>query len=377
MKIFDIGRIPIKAWTDEIEEEALRQAENLSNLDFAFKHIALMPDVHVGFGMPIGGVLAAKGYIVPNAVGVDIGCGVVAAKTDLLKEDIDKRAIHAIVQTAHREIPLGFKKHRNRRSWEGFDRVPDSKVLRDEISNARLQLGTLGGGNHFMTIEEGSDGHIWLMVHSGSRNFGFTVANYYNDLAKKLPENSDSKDLAALSLNEDSGKAYLRDMNFVLEFARENRRQLLGDFYRIFKDNTKSKNLLEKVECHHNYAALENHFGEDVMVHRKGAINAEKGSLGVIPGSMGTSSYIVEGLGNPESFNTSSHGAGRDMSRKEANRELDREEFREMMEGIVFREGKDLSEAPLAYKDIKEVMENQKDLAKIRIELNPLGVVKG
>lgn len=377
MKVFDIGNLPIISWTDEVEEEALAQARNLSNLDFAFKHIALMPDVHVGFGMPIGGVLATKGMIIPNAVGVDIGCGVVAAKTDIKNEDIDRRAVHAIVQRAHREIPLGFKRHSKPRDWEGFSRVPDSGVLEKEIDNARQQLGTLGGGNHFMSMEKGSDGNVWLMVHSGSRNFGFTAANHYNDLAKKLPENKDSKDLAALSLDTKDGKNYLRDMNYVLEFARENRRQLLEDFYNIFRTYTKSQELLEIVECHHNYAAIEEHYGEEVMVHRKGAINAEKGRMGVIPGSMGTSSYIVEGLGHPESFNTCSHGAGRDMSRKQANREIDREEFRKVMEGIVFREGKDLSEAPMAYKDIEEVMENQKDLADKRVELNPLGVVKG
>lgn len=376
IKEYKLGKIPIKVWTDEIEEEALRQAENLSNLDFAFGHIALMPDVHVGFGMPIGGVLATKDYIIPNAVGVDIGCGVVAARTDVKPEDIDRRALHGIVQAAHREIPLGFKKHKKERDWEGFERVRDSKILLQEIDNARYQLGTLGGGNHFMSIEEGSDGYVWLMVHSGSRNFGYTVANHYNDMAKKLDENKDSKDLAALRLDSELGKDYFRDMNYVLEFAKENRRQLLEDFYSIFRRYVKSKDLEDIVEIHHNYAAKESHFGEEVMVHRKGAINADKGRRGIVPGSMGTSSYIVEGLGNPDSFNTSSHGAGRDMSRREANRTIDREEFRKIMEGIVFREGRDLSEAPMAYKDIEEVMDNQKDLTKRLVQLNPMGVVK-
>lgn len=377
MKEVILGKIPIKMWTDEIETEALRQAENLSNLDFAFKHIALMPDVHVGFGMPIGGVLASKSMIVPNAVGVDIGCGVMAARTDLRHDDIDTRALQSIVNQAHRQIPLGFKKHKKPRDWEGFNKAPESEPIQKELENSRYQLGSLGGGNHFMTIEAGSDGYIWLMVHSGSRNFGYTIANYYNDLAKKLEMNKNSKDLAALPLDTSLGKAYYEDMIFVLDFAKENRRQLLEDFYNIFKEHTDSQNIQDIIQCHHNYAGLEIHYGEEVIVHRKGAIKAEKGLLGIIPGSMGTASYIVEGLGNEESFNSCSHGAGRALSRKKANEELDRNEFRQAMKGIVFREGKDLSEAPMAYKDIEEVMDNQRDLVKTKVKLTPLGVIKG
>ncbi len=377
IKEYNIGKIPIKSWTYELEEDALEQAKNLSNLDFAFHHIALMPDVHVGFGMPIGGVLATKDYIIPNAVGVDIGCGVVAARTDIKYKQIDSRALNGIVQKAYNQIPLGFKKHKKPRDWEGFNKVRDSKILLQEIDNARYQLGTLGGGNHFMSIERGSDGYAWLMVHSGSRNFGHTVATYYNDIAKKLEENIESKDLAALSLDTELGKDYFRDMNYVLDFARENRRQLLEDLYGIFKKYVKSKDLEEIIEIHHNYASKEIHFNEEVIVHRKGAINAEKGRKGIIPGSMGTSSYIVEGLGNPESFNTSSHGAGREMSRKEANKTIDRKEFRKIMDGIVFREGKDLSESPMAYKDIEKVMKNQNDLTKKLVELKPMAVIKG
>ncbi len=377
MKVFNLGRIPIKAWTDEIETEALKQAENLSNLDFAFKHIALMPDVHVGFGMPIGGILASKNMIVPNAVGVDIGCGVVAARTDLRVGEVDRRALNAIVEESHRSIPLGFKKHRKPRDWEGYSKAPDSKPIMEELDNSRYQLGTLGGGNHFMTMEKGSDGYIWLMVHSGSRNFGYTIANYYNDLAKGLEMNKDSKDLAALPLDTSMGRAYYKDMTFVLDFAMENRRQLLEDFYFIVRKHSNSRDLEEIIQCHHNYAALEEHYGEEVIVHRKGAIRAEKGEFGIIPGSMGTPSYIVEGSGNPESFNSCSHGAGRVLSRKQANKTIDRNEFRQVMKGIVFKEGKDLSEAPMAYKDIEEVMDNQKDLVKRRVKLEPLAVIKG
>ena len=377
MKIYNIGKIPIKLWADDIEEEALLQAKNLSDLDFAFSHIALMPDVHMGFGMPIGGVLATKDVVIPNAVGVDIGCGVRALKTDILVEELERKKLNRIVEEAYKKIPLGFKKHKRGRDWEGFGAMPDSEVLESQLENARLQLGTLGSGNHFISMEAGSDGYIWLMVHSGSRNFGYQVANHYNDLAKSLEENKNSKDLAGLGLETQLGQDYFRDMNFVLDFAKENRSQLLEDFYGIFRRHTGSKEIVEEVECHHNYASYEEHFSEKLIVHRKGAINAEKGRLGIIPGSMGTSSFIVEGLGNEESFKSSSHGAGRDMSRKEANKTIAREDFRRSMKNIVFREGRDLSEAPSAYKDIHKVMENQKDLVRPRVELRPLGVIKG
>ncbi len=376
MKIYELGKIPIKAWTEEIEDEALKQAENLSNLDFAFRHIALMPDVHVGFGMPIGGVLAAIDTVVPNAVGVDIGCGLVAAKTDIRHEDIGRRSLEYIVRDGHRKLPLGFQNQRNPRSWEGFQRPPKSDIIEKELDNASYQLGSLGGGNHFISMEAGSDGHVWIMVHSGSRNFGHTVASHYNKLAQNFVWNKDSKDLAYLPLSSPEGRNYFRDMNFVLDFARENRRQILEDFYRIFKEYTCSEEILDQVSCHHNYASREEHFGREVIVHRKGAIKASKGLRAIIPGSMGTSSYIVGGLGNQESFESCSHGAGRDMSRKEANKAIDREDFRKSMRGIVYKEGKDLSEAPQAYKDIDQVMEDQKDLCEILVELRPLGVIK-
>ncbi len=379
MKIFNLGRIPIKSWADEVEEEALQQAINLSNLPFAHSHIALMADVHVGFGMPIGGVLASKGVIIPNAVGVDIGCGIIAAKTDLL--DIRTDQIERIVDRAHSTIPLGHKHHKMPRDWEGFNNPPDLEVIYEELDSARYQLGTLGGGNHFMSIERGSDGHIWLMVHSGSRNFGYKIANYYNKVANKINETTKlsppKQGLAGLYLDSKEGQEYFTAMNYALDFARENRDQLLEQFYSIVKEETGSERLLEKVTIHHNYAAIETHFGEEVIVHRKGATRAQLGELGIIPGSMGTPSYIVEGLGNEESFKSCSHGAGRVMSRKMANKLITREMADKAMEGIVYKGWRgDLSEAPMAYKDIEEVIANQRDLVKPIIKLTPLGVVK-
>ena len=380
MKIFNLGKIPIKSWAEEVEDEALVQATNLSNLPFAHSHIALMADVHVGFGMPIGGVLASKGVIIPNAVGVDIGCGIIAAKTDIKKMSITQ--IENIVDKAHRSIPLGFKNHKKARDWEGFDNPPNSKIIEKELDAARYQLGTLGGGNHFLTMEQGSDGYVWLMVHSGSRNFGYKIANYYNKIAKEINKKTnltpEKHDLAGLYMDSSEGKEYFHAMNYALDFAKENRRQLLEQFYSIFQKETKSKDILMKVSIHHNYASIEEHFGERVVIHRKGAIKAELGELGVVPGSMGTPSYIVEGLGNEESFNTCSHGAGRVMSRNQANQVITREMAEKAMGNIVHKGfKKDLSEAPMAYKDIEEVMENQKDLVKPLVKLTPLGVIKG
>lgn len=380
MKVFNLGRIPIKSWATEVEGDALSQAVNLSNLPFAYSHIALMADVHVGFGMPIGGVLASEGVIIPNAVGVDIGCGIIAAKTDIRTMDI--RQIGRVVDRAHRSIPLGFKHHKNPREWIGFNNPPDLKVIIDEIDSARYQLGTLGGGNHFLTMEQGSDGYVWLMVHSGSRNFGYKIAEHYNKIAneinKEINLTPQNQDLAGLMIDSKEGQEYFEAMNYALNFANENRNQLLEQFYNIFQEATGSEAILEKVSIHHNYASKEVHFGKEVIIHRKGAIKAELGELGVIPGSMGTPSYIVEGLGNEESFKTCSHGAGRVMSRRMANKTITREMADEAMGSIVhkgFR--KDLSEAPMAYKDIEEVIVNQKDLVKPIVKLTPLGVVKG
>lgn len=380
MKIYNLGRIPIKSWATDLDEETLQQAENLSNLSFAYSHIALMADAHVGFGMPIGGVLASSGIIIPNAVGVDIGCGIIAVKTDI--KEIDIKSIKKIVDKAHKVIPLGFNNHKKPRKWEGFNNPPNSKIVMEELDAARYQLGTLGGGNHFLSIEKGSDGHIWLMVHSGSRNFGYKIAEYYNNLAIKLNEKiklvPPKQDLAGLYIDSKEGKEYFNAMSYALKFAAENRRQLLEQFYDIFRKETKSEKILKKVSIHHNYASIEEHFGKEVIVHRKGAIKAEKGELGIIPGSMGTPSYIVEGLGNPESFRSCSHGAGRVMSRRQANKTITKEMADKSMGDIVHKGWKkDFSEAPMAYKDIEEVMDNQKDLVKRVVKLTPLGVVKG
>lgn len=386
------NQIPIKSWIPEenyyADEKMVEQVENLAKLPFAFHHIALSPDGHVGFGMPIGGVLATKDVIVPNAVGVDIGCGMCAVKTSLT--EIDKETLKKIMGEIRKVIPVGFNKHKEMQNellmpidvneFFGEGKLP---ICYQEFENARKSLGTLGGGNHFIEIQKGSDGYIWIMIHSGSRNLGKQVADYYNKVAIELNKkwySYQGKELAFLPVDSEEGQAYLREMQYCVEFALANRKLMM--------DRVKEC-ILNELDCEfddiiniaHNYASLENHFGKNVWVHRKGATSAKKGEVGIIPGSQGTKSYIVKGLGNPESFMSCSHGAGRKMGRNEAIKNLNLEEEIKRLDdmGVIhaIRGIKDLDEAPGSYKNIDEVMENQKDLVEILVELTPLAVIKG
>ncbi|QGT99599.1 RNA-2',3'-PO4:RNA-5'-OH ligase [Candidatus Syntrophocurvum alkaliphilum] len=381
MKTFNIGSIPIKSWTSNIEEGAMQQAINLSKHPFAYKHIAIMPDVHEGYGMPIGGVLATKDVIIPNAVGVDIGCGVIALQTD--KKTITQHEVKNLIETCRKFIPLGFKHHKKPQLWDGFDNAPNLPIINQEITSAKKQIGTLGGGNHFIECQKGDDGYIWLMVHSGSRNIGLKVAKYYNDAAKELNRKINSSipkeyDLAYLPLNTELGNDYYNAMNFCLEFARANRTKIAYKVFEIFIDIVGPVKIQQKIDIQHNYAAVEEHFNSQLIIHRKGATSAKKGQLGIIPGSMGTASYIVKGLGNTESFMSCSHGAGRVMSRKKANKCITEEMANEVMKGIYFGSWKnDYSEAPLAYKNIEDVLKQQTELVKKLVKLKPLGVLKG
>lgn len=380
MKVISEHRIPIKMWLDKIEDNAMKQAENLTRLPFAQKWIALMPDCHSGYGMPIGGVMATKGVIVPNAVGVDIGCGMHAVQTTL--KEIDVETTKTIMGMVRDVVPVGFNHQKEAQEWDGFDNAPDVQIVQQELPSARKQLGTLGGGNHFIEIQSGDDGFIWLMIHSGSRNFGLKTAGDYHKKAQLLCERwlSDipDKDLAFLPMETREGKEYYEAMNFCLAFARANRRLMMSRVLEIFSDVTKEEFITE-IDVHHNYAVFENHFGENYIVHRKGATKASVGLVGIVPGSMGTSSYITEGLGNPDSFESCSHGAGRCMGRNEARKRLSLAEERVKMMDIVhgLRTEAELDEAPGSYKDIDVVMENQKDLTKIRVKLTPLGSMKG
>ena len=388
MITYEGKNVPIKSWCENPEEGALDQARNLASLPFVFKQVCLMPDTHSGYGMPIGGVIATRNVVIPNAVGVDIGCGMCAVKTTL--NDITSDQIKELFGAIRYKVPVGFKHREREYNSSIFDsgNFPYLSVILEELSSARKQLGTLGGGNHFIEIQKGDDGHIWIMIHSGSRNFGLKIANHYNKLAQELctmwysdiPPIKGQDGLAFLPLNTNEGRNYMDAMNYALRFARENRRIMMRDIQDIFETQHDIK-FTEEINIHHNYASIENHFGHNVVVHRKGATSAKEGQLGIIPGSQGTCSYIVKGKGNINSFMSCSHGAGRKMSRKKAKNELNLEEEIKKMndKGIVhsIRHKDNLDEASSAYKDIDVVMEEQKDLVDIVVKLTPLGVIKG
>ena len=385
MRVCSTEKIPIKMWLENIEEGAMSQLRNLANLPFAFKHIAAMPDCHQGYGMPIGGVLATKGMIIPNAVGVDIGCGVCAMRSNL--EGLDRETLKKILGQVKAAIPVGFNHHKTAQSESYLPgkRFERGTVCEREYRHATFQIGTLGGGNHFIEVQKGSDGVVWVMVHSGSRNLGKQVADHYNRMAIRLNEKARSSvpkeyELAFLPEDSDEGEAYIREMLYCVEFAFRSRKLMMDRIAECFSRNCDCS-FEPVINIAHNYARREHHFGQDVWVHRKGATSAKKGEIGIIPGSQGTKSYIVQGKGNPESFESCSHGAGRKMGRKQAQRSLDlSEEIRKMdARGILhgIRGVSALDEAPGAYKDIAEVMRQQTDLAEAFVELSPLGVVKG
>ncbi len=390
MKKVYIGecKIPIKMWLKDVEESALDQAKNLANLPFAFKHIALMPDCHSGYGMPIGGVLATKGVVVPNAVGVDFGCGMYAVKTSL--KTINSEKLKLVMSGIRELVPLGFGHHMQEQDESllpSLETVPQYGIVKQQYVAAKKQIGTLGGGNHFIEIQKGSDGHIWIMIHSGSRNIGLKVAEHYNNIAKILNERWHSSvdkkyDLAYLPIETQEAKDYIAEMQYCVDFAFANRKLMMENIKSAFRKVMGKKfEELDFINIAHNYARWESHFGCNVIIHRKGATSAKDGEVGIIPGSQGTKSYLVKGKGNPESFQSCSHGAGRKMGRKQAQRELDlsKEILNLDKKGILHsvRTLKDLDEAPGAYKNIDTVMENQIDLVDILVELLPLAVIKG
>ena len=375
-------KIPIKMWVDDLEETAFKQAVNLANLPFAFKHICLMPDAHSGYGMPIGGVMATKMVVVPNAVGVDIGCGMTAIKTNI--NNISDKNLRDIRDIIIERVPTGFNWHENpqdKNLMPDFSHCHD--VVESEYENALHQIGTLGGGNHFIEIQTDNDGFVWAMAHSGSRNLGKKVADHYNKIAKEqnalwFSSVDHAADLAFLPFYP-YGRSYMDEMEYCVKFAHNNRRLILDRTLKSIEDVCGAFAVRDRINIAHNYAAWENHFGQNVIVHRKGATRAYEGELGIIPGSQGSKSYIVRGLGNPMSFKSCSHGAGRQMGRKAAMQNLDIKKELKLMSGIVhgINGVEDLDEAPGAYKDIDAVMENQKDLVEILVELKPLAVVKG
>lgn len=401
-------KYPIKVWLSneiEMEEECLMQAHNLSRLPFLHKWVALMPDTHAGKGMPIGGVIATDGVIIPNAVGVDIGCGMAFAQTNIearmLTETITKSGtlLQCIIGDILRNIPVGFNHHKEKQECKSADEALNNldkynfaPNLIPEIEDLYYQVGTLGGGNHFIELQQDEEGYVCIMLHSGSRHLGHKICDYFHNAARELnrkwySEVPDEYRLAFLPVDTEEGQAYISYMNMALEFARENRELMMEMVKEIFTkwcDRTinctvEYSNL---INCHHNYAAMEHHYGKNVWVHRKGAIRARSGDLGIIPGSMGSYSYIVTGNGCEESFNSCSHGAGRQLSRTKARETYSVEEVMLDLKktGVVLgkhNKSDVAEECRFSYKDIETVIANELDLITVTKRLSTLGVVKG
>lgn len=390
MEVKIINNRPVMIWTNEVDQVAMEQIGNLTTLPFLFHHLAIMPDVHAGKGMPIGGVLACNGAVVPNAVGVDIGCGMCAVKTNWKVSEIPVQVLRKEIMSGIRQrIPLGMDHHQEKQDSKYLPtghEVEKMTVVKGRQEAILHEIGTLGGGNHFIELQKDADDNLWVMIHSGSRNLGARVGAYYNDLAEKLNARwystvSPDIHLAFLPLGTKEFGMYWEEMKYCVDFALCNRKLMMDRIEEVLADSLKGIEFEPMINIAHNYASQEHHFGKDVFVHRKGATLAREGVTGIIPGSQGTASYIVEGLGNPDSFCSCSHGAGRLLSRSAAIRTLNMAEEVAKLEakGIVhgIRNQDDMQEASGAYKDIEEVIANELDLVRVKTRLLPVAVIKG
>lgn len=375
-------RFPAKLWLPsyEIEAGAMQQIRNVSAHPELASSIAVMPDCHQGYGVTIGSVVETKNAVIPFAVGVDIGCGVTAIKTDLqLTDEMDKIFWRNWAGKVGREIPTGRNSHEHRVLWDGFRRHPAAFAKDDKVwDTARRQLGTLGGGNHFLEAQFDRDNTIWVMVHSGSRRIGKDIADHYHEIAVndstargvELPgEGFTRAHLSSITLERQVAWDYLDDAQWARDYAEASRMLMAHKMVELLKAN-----VAEVIDCSHNYATWDN----DHVLHRKGATNASAGVLGLIPGSMGTKSYVVRGKGVADSHNSCSHGAGRAMSRGAAKRSITEQNLADSLETTYTRPSINfLDEAPGAYKDIDDVVTRQLDLIDIVTILQPLITVKG
>ncbi|MEW5788807.1 MAG: RtcB family protein [Pseudomonadota bacterium] len=393
------GRVPVKIWTRDIEPEALRQLLNIADLPIVHGHVAAMPDVHAGIGATVGSVIPTLHAIIPAAVGVDIGCGMNAVRTSLVAGDLpdNLRGLRLAIEAA---IPVGFNQHAaSRMRGSALQRIGRSlndrldvivgkhpglmKMQRRFNETWLCQIGTLGGGNHFIELCLDEADRVWIMLHSGSRGIGNVLGRYFIEAARKdmrrhqirLPD----QDLAYFSEGSDLFDDYVEAVEWAQDYALLNRSRMMAAIVEAMKPLLPGFRLEEEaINCHHNYVAREEHFGERLFITRKGAISARAGELGIIPGSMGARSYIVRGLGNPDSFCSCSHGAGRRMSRSAAKRRFDRFDLEAQTAGVECRkDGGVVDEIPAAYKDIDQVMENQRDLVEPVHTLKQVLCVKG
>lgn len=384
--------VPIRTWLppSEIEPAALQQLRKAAGHPEVGPAVAVMPDCHVGFGVTIGCVFPTVDAVVPNAVGVDIGCGMCAVNTGVTLDPrrMNKTFWRKWTAQVQRDVPTGFGAHKSAQDLGELDRPLRATSLQKLLADkAKYQIGTLGGGNHFMEAQVDQDGLIWLMVHSGSRHTGLRIADFYNRAAIASSEQRDlpvGGDLASLRVDEQSGQDYLADMEWATNFALENRLRMIEALIEAFADQVDRFKVKEGVgdvsviNIHHNFARLEEHDGRPVIVHRKGATSAEVGQIGIIPGSMGAPSYIVRGKGNELSFNSCAHGAGRKMSRKAARNAVTQSSFEASLKGTYSQPSMGYAdEAPQAYKNIEIVISRQSDLVDVLHELRPIITIKG
>lgn len=400
-KILTGARLPIKIFIkdiDSIEEEAKKQLIQVANLPWV-DGLSVMPDVHFGKGATVGSVIAQNGALSPSVIGVDIGCGMAAFKTNVKVDQLGgDKGLKELRHSIERSVPVGFNWNKSlTKSAEKLlkELGPISQRGEQFFERASVQLGSLGGGNHFIEICSDLEGLVWIMLHSGSRNVGKQLADHHistakglmGGLVKKYPtiqNNPIPKDLAALLVGSDEYNAYLEDLMWCQRYAAANRTEMMSrilkDFsHHVFKEHKlESHFVTQKVMCHHNYLSEEQTPLGVKLVTRKGAVSAKEGEFGIIPGSMGAKSFIVKGKGNPDSFCSCSHGAGRKMSRTKARKSFTLDDLQKQTDGVECRkDGGVLDEIPSAYKDIEEVMESQSDLVEIVAELKQLICIKG
>ena len=388
-------RVPVKIWTDDVDAKSIEQLVNIASLPFIHHHVAAMPDVHVGIGATIGSVIATHEAIIPAAVGVDIGCGMVAARLSITANQLDEKALKKVFDQITRDVPVGRGQHPDDRVLvdaarpfepglkELTDRHPQLLKAFGKFSKWTNQMGTLGSGNHFIEVCLDETDQVWVMLHSGSRGIGNAIATYFIQLARQDMEHSTihlpDRDLAYFPEGAEHFADYVTAVHWAQEYALQNRKSMLDLVLSALARHLPPFVVTtEAVNCHHNYIAKEHHYGADVWVTRKGAIRARAGDLGIVPGSMGTRSYIVRGKGNPESFCSSAHGAGRRMSRTAAEKQFTAVDLAQQTQGIICRKDKGvIDEIPGAYKDIDQVMANQNDLTEILHTLKQVVCVKG
>ncbi len=389
------GRVPVKVYTSELEPGARAQLINVSQLPIVHHHVAAMPDVHLGIGATVGSVIPTLRAIIPAAVGVDIGCGMIAARTSLMANDLDERRLKKVFDQISRDVPVGFEQHEERDARADaakrfqralrriLDRHPGIAKRVGKRSHWVRQLGTLGGGNHFIEVCLDEAGNVWVMLHSGSRGIGNAIGTYFIELARREAERDalllPDRSLAYFAEGARHFDDYVDAVGWAQDYAQVNRAEMMALVLAALARHLPAFEVTrEAVNCHHNYVERERHYGEQVWVTRKGAIRAGEGELGIIPGSMGTRSYIVRGRGSAESFDSCAHGAGRRMSRGQAQKQFSTGDLQRQTEGVLCRKDKGvLDEIPGAYKDIDEVMANQSDLVEVLHTLKQVICVKG